>query len=149
MPAPQWIDHAGESAQQAGQGAADNPNAEINTTDDSWERNNKLSGSYEFPYRLRLGVNYQNRSGLPYARQVLFSGGQTIPSVVLNVEPIGTRTRPDINLVDIRLERTFNFWKDKKLSARANIYNLLNASTVTNLNARAGTSRRAECNRNS
>lgn len=127
-----------ESAQQAGQGAANNPNAEINTLDDSWEWNNKVSGSYEFPYRIRLGVNYQNRSGVPYARQVLFSGGQTIPSIVLNVEPIGTRKRPDISLVDLRLERTFSFSKEKKLSARLNIYNLLNASTVTNLNARAG-----------
>ncbi len=129
-----------ESAQQAGQGAADNPNAEINTDDISWERNHKVSGSYEFPYALRLGVNYQHRSGIPFARQVLFSGGQTIPSIVLNVEPIGTQKRPDINLVDLRVERTFTFWKHKKLSTRLNIYNVMNASTVTNLNARAGTS---------
>jgi len=127
-----------ESAQQSGQGAANNPNAEINTTDDSWERNSKVSGSYEFPYAIRASVNYQNRSGIPFARQVLFSGGQTIPSIVLNVDPIGTLKRPDINLVDMRFERSFTFWNQRKLSARVNIYNLLNSGTVTNINARAG-----------
>jgi hypothetical protein len=128
-----------ESAQQAGQGAADNPNAEINTTDDTWERNNKLSGSYEFPYKLRFGVNFQNRSGIPFARQVLFSGGATIPSIVLNVEPIGTQQRPAINLLDMRIERSFAFGKSRKVSARLNVYNVTNASTATNMNARAGT----------
>ena len=73
-----------------------------------------------------------------FARQVLFSGGQTIPSIVLNTEPIGTQRRPDINLVDVRFERSFDFWNAKKLSTRINVYNILNASTATNLNARAG-----------
>ena len=34
-------------------------------------------------------------------------GGATIPSIVLNVEPIGTRRLPNINLLTLRVEKTF------------------------------------------
>jgi hypothetical protein len=128
-----------ESAQQAGNGAAYNPNAEINTSEVGWEKTGKIAGSYQLPFAVRLGANYQYRSGLRFARQVLFSGGRTIPSIVLNVEPIGARQRPDIHLVDLRLERAFALGSTRRVITRLNIYNALNASTVTNSNARAGT----------
>lgn len=91
---------------------------------------------------LRSGPNERkfrvNRSGIPFARQVLFSGGRTIPSITLNVEPIGARRLPDIQLVDLRLERAFTALAGKKLIARLNIYNAMNASTVTSLTMRSG-----------
>jgi hypothetical protein len=127
-----------ETSQQAGVGATHDPNAEINSNVSGWERTGKASASYQFPYAVRVGANYQYRSGALFARQVLFSGGRTIPSIVLNVEPIGTRQRPDIHLVDLRIERTFGLGGSKRVITRLNIYNALNASTVTNLNARAG-----------
>jgi Carboxypeptidase regulatory-like domain/TonB dependent receptor-like, beta-barrel len=119
-------------------GAPYNPNEEINKIDDSWESDSKVSGSYQIPYDIRLGVNYQYRSGRAYSRTVLFSGGRTIPSMVLNVEPYGTRRLPNINLLDFRAEKTINLPAGRRLSVRANLYNLLNASTVTALNSRSG-----------
>jgi hypothetical protein len=121
-------------------GAPYNPNEEINKIDTSWEWDSKISGSYELPFEVRLGVNYQHRSGRPYARTALFSGGRTIPSIVLNVEPYGTRRMPNIDLLDFRAEKRFSLANARSLNVRANLYNVLNASTVTNLNSRSGSS---------
>ena len=120
------------------EGARRNPNAEINSTDSTWEWNSRISGSYQLPYGIRFGANYQIRSGRPFARTHLFTGGQTIPSIVLNVEPFGTRQLPNIHLVDLRAEKTFNLGAGQRLVARANLFNALNASTVTILNTRSG-----------
>jgi outer membrane receptor protein involved in Fe transport len=118
--------------------APHNPNTEINNSDDTWEWDAKVAGSYQLPLDIRFGANYQHRSGRAYARTALFSGGRTIPSIVLNVEPYGTRRMPNINLVDLRGEKTFRLGRSHRLSARFNIYNVLNASTVTALNTRSG-----------
>jgi len=120
------------------EGARQNPNAEINTTDSTWEWNSRISGSYQLPYGVRFGANYQVRSGRPFARTVLATGGQTIPSITLNVEPFGARQLPDIHLMDVRAEKTFNLGAGKKLVTRVSLFNLLNNSTVTSLNTRSG-----------
>jgi hypothetical protein len=119
------------------EGARKNPNAEINSTDTTWEWNSKISGSYQLPYGIRFGGNYQIRSGRPFARTHLFTGGQTIPSIVLNAEPFGTQQLPNIHLVDVRGEKTFAIG-GKRLITRISLFNALNASTVTSLNTRSG-----------
>jgi hypothetical protein len=120
------------------EGARRNPNAEINSTDSTWEWNSKISGSYQLPYGIRFGANYQIRSGRPFARTHLFTGGQTIPSIVLNAEPFGTRRLPNIHLVDLRGEKTFNIGAGRRVITRLNLFNALNSSTVTSLNSRSG-----------
>ena len=120
------------------EGARTNPNAEINTTDDTWEWNSRISGSYELPYGIRFGANYQIRSGRPFARTHLFTGGSTISSIVLNAEPFGSRTLPNIHIVDLRAEKTINIGAGKRVITRANLFNALNGSTVTSLNTRSG-----------
>ena len=49
----------------------------------------KLAGSYLFPWDVLVAANYEFRSGEPWARQVQFRGGTTIPTQVLRVEQIG------------------------------------------------------------
>jgi hypothetical protein len=120
------------------EGARTNPNTEINSTDATWEWNTRFSGSYQLPYGIRFGANYQIRSGRPYARTHLFTGGQTIPSIVLNAEPFGTRRLPNIHIVDLRAEKTINIGAGRRLIARANLFNALNASTVTSITTRSG-----------
>ena len=58
--------------------------------------------------------------------------------MVLNVEPYGTRRLPNISLLDIRAEKTIRLAAGRSASVRLNLYNLLNASTVTALNSRSG-----------
>jgi hypothetical protein len=115
-----------------------NPNAEINSSDRTWEWTAKASGTYTFPYDLSVAGNWEHRSGLSWARQVLFTGGVTIPSIVLNVEPIGSRRLPNTNVVDVRVEKKFPLPRGHNAAVRMNVYNVINASTVTSLVMRSG-----------
>jgi hypothetical protein len=126
------------SFSSAHQAANLTPNDEINRDVEAWEWNAKLMGSYLFPYDIQVSANYEHRSGDIFARQVRFTGGTTIPSIVLNVEPIGTRRTPNLNLVTFRAEKTFPMFNTHRLAVRVNVYNALNASTVTVLEPRSG-----------
>jgi hypothetical protein len=114
------------------------PNAEINTADQTWDWQGKVSGAYQMPYGLMTSVNYQIISGEPWARQVLFRGGVSIPSLVVRVEPIGARRLPAMNLVDARVEKTFRMSGSQRIQVRLNLFNLFNANTVQSVNQRAG-----------
>jgi hypothetical protein len=110
------------------------PNTEFNLADNTWEWTAKASGTYLFPYGILTSINFEQRSGDTYARQVLFTGGQTIPSVVLNVEPLGTRRQPNLNLLDFRAEKRFTLASSKRLIVRFNVFNLPNANTAVTIN---------------
>ncbi len=113
--------------------ASRDPNAEIFSADRNWEWTGKASGAYTLPADVMVSVNFEHRSGKPWARQVLFTGGRTIPSITLPVEPFGTRRLPNTNLVDLRLEKVFRLPAAQRLALRTNIYNVLNANTVLEL----------------
>jgi len=115
-----------------------NPNAEINQADRTWDWDGKVTGAYLFPADVSVSANFEHQSGDPFARQVLFRGGRTIPSIVLNVEPIGSRRLPNINLLTLRVEKALRVLSTHKLAIQFNVYNALNASTATSLQPRAG-----------
>jgi hypothetical protein len=83
-------------------------------------------------------ANFEHRSGDQYARQVRFTGGRTIPNILLNVEPIGTQHSPDLNLVSFRVEKSFRLLNTQKVAVRVNLYNALNANTATVIDPRSG-----------
>jgi Carboxypeptidase regulatory-like domain/TonB dependent receptor-like, beta-barrel len=119
-------------------GADRNPNAEFNTTDDTWEWTAKLSGVYQFPAQVMVSAQFEHSSGRPFAREVLFRGGRTIPSLAMNVEPFGTRRLPNVNQLDLRAEKNFTVHGQQKLGLRMNIFNALNTNTVLSLVRRSG-----------
>lgn len=116
----------------------DDPNADFNTSDNSTEWISKVSGSYNFPHGIMTSAILESRSGEPWARTVLFSGGGTIPTQVLNVEPYGSRLYPTATHLDVRLEKQFKLLSSHELAVRVNAYNMLNANTVLAANARSG-----------
>jgi hypothetical protein len=115
-----------------------NPNAEINTSEDTWEWTGKISGVYQLPAQVMVSAQFQHESGTPFARQVLFRGGRTIPSITLNVEPVSSRRLPHTNQLDLRVEKSFEFPKGQKVAARMNIFNALNTNTVLNVVRQSG-----------
>jgi hypothetical protein len=121
-------------------GCAVNPNAEINSSNDTWEWSGKISGAYTLPYGITASANYDHRSGIPQARQVLFTGGQTVRSVLMNVEPIGTIRLPSTNLIDIRTAKRFPLGSGRSLEVRVDVFNLLNDNTVIRRVLQSGTS---------
>jgi hypothetical protein len=120
--------------------ANDTPNDEIFAADHTWEWTGKFAGAYLLPKGFTLSGNFEHRSGEPWARQVLFRGGATIPSITLRVEPIGTRRLPNRNLTNLRLQKVVGLGSSQKVELRANVYNVLNANTVMNVVKRAGPS---------
>jgi hypothetical protein len=81
---------------------------------------------------------YEARSGEPWARTVLFTGGTTIPNLVMNVEPIGTRFYPVAHHLDVRFEKAFTFYRNHEAAVRFNVYNLLNENMTLTANTRSG-----------
>jgi hypothetical protein len=114
-----------------------NPTAEIFVADNTWEWNAKLSGAYLFPYEITGSVNFEHRSGDPGARQVLFTGGVTIPSIVLNVEPIGSIRTPHVNMLDLRVDKRFRLGS-KSLGIRLDVFNAMNIDTLRTWVVRSG-----------
>ena len=114
------------------------PNAEINTVNNTWEWQARATGVYILPFDVQVSANFEHRSGTPYARTVSFTGGQTIPNIQLRVEPIGTRRLPNIDLTHFRVEKSIRLTNGQKVALRANIYNLTNTNTVTILTQLSG-----------
>ena len=100
-----------------------NPNVDINAGNHTWEQLAKLSGNITLPYDVSMSANYLYQSGQPQARQVLFTGGKQIPSIVLNAEPVGSIHLPDTSVLDLRFQKTFTF-KGVRATPRVNTYNL-------------------------
>ena len=88
-----------------------NPNAEINTREHGWESSTKFSGVYRFPWDIMASGQWELRSGYFWARQVRFTGGRTITSITLNVEPVETNQLPSSSQLDVRAEKSFNLGK--------------------------------------
>ncbi len=87
---------------------ATNPNQAFNTANNTREWQAKMSGAYNLPYGILASANYDIRSGLKQARQVQFTGGTTIRSIKLNVEPIGSTNLPNTHELDVRLAKRVN-----------------------------------------
>jgi hypothetical protein len=115
-----------------------NPNAEINTADHTWEWSAKVSGAYRLMYGITASANFDHRSGTPQARQVLFRGGRQIPTIVLNVEPIGSLRLPHTNILDFRAEKSIRITGSQRVNIRVNVYNVLNANAITAWTLRSG-----------
>jgi outer membrane receptor protein involved in Fe transport len=115
-----------------------NPNVVFNSANQTREWEAKLSGAYNLPYGILASANYGISSGLPQARQVLFTGGKAIRSIVMNVEPLGTFFLPNIHLLDVRAAKRVNLGGARSVELRFDIYNALNKGTVRTQTLRSG-----------
>jgi len=115
-----------------------NPNQVFNTTNDTREWQGKVSGAYNLPFGILASANYDIRSGNPQARQVLYTGGTSIRSISLNVEPIGTFSLPNTHELDVRAAKRVNLGGARSLELRADIYNALNKGTIKTWSLQSG-----------
>jgi hypothetical protein len=118
-----------------------NPNFDINNSDHTWEWVGKVSGTYVLPADVSFSGNFIHERGAPEARQVLLRGGTTIPTQVINADPLGSLRLPSTNVLDFRVDKSFRLPStNHRVALRLNLYNALNASTVLARTLRAGTS---------
>jgi len=115
-----------------------NPNQVFNTANKNREWQAKVSGAYNLPWGILASANYDIRSGQVQARQVLFTGGQSIRSIALNVEPIGTFRLDNTHELDVRAAKRVNLGGARSVELRFDIYNALNKGTVTTVNLQSG-----------
>jgi hypothetical protein len=69
---------------------------------------------------------------------VLFTGGQSIRSIALNVEPIGTFRLPNTHELDVRTAKRVNLGGARSVELRLDVYNVLNKNTVTAVTLQSG-----------
>ena len=127
---PFTCDHTSGAVNFVTRGCLSTPNTSINVANTSWEWSGKISGAYILPFDITASANYDHRSGNPEARRVLLTGGRTVRSFLMNVEPVGTIRLPATNLVDIRTAKRFQLGGSRSVEVRADIFNLLNVNTV-------------------
>jgi hypothetical protein len=116
------------------------PNAEIFAAEDTWEWLTRLSGSYLFPYGILASARFEHRSGSPWARTALLTGGQQNPDIEVRVEPFGTRRLDHINLLSVRGEKQFRVANRHQLQLRASLNNILNTTVATSVVSLSGSS---------
>jgi hypothetical protein len=109
-------------------------NGGINNTT---EWNVRGSGSYQAPLGLLMSLNYELRSGAPWFRTVLLSGGKTIPTLAIAAEPLGAEKYANVSLLDSRVRKEFKLG-GQKVALGVDAFNLLNINTVTSVNTRSG-----------
>jgi hypothetical protein len=98
---------------RGGRGANDQPHAF------------KLLGSYQAPWGITVGANYQALSGLPRDRTLSVALAQGTSSLL--VEPRGTYRSDFLNLLSLRADKGFRF-NGHRASAIVELHNVINSS---------------------
>jgi len=99
----------------------------------------QLMGRYTFPYDVGFSVNYRFQSGFPFAR--IIPDGATTPGLNLSnfgapffTENLSNNRSEAVNLLNLRVDKSFPLGGRVKFTAMLDIYNALNADPVTNFN---------------
>lgn len=95
----------------------------------------KLSGTYQLPYGVNASGSFQSYTGWPETTVVRVASDtvaltQTTQNVI--IEPRGTVRMDNIRLADVSFKKVLSLrGSSKRIEPRLDIYNVLNASTVT------------------
>ena len=90
----------------------------------------KLLGSYQAPWNITIGANYQALSGLPRDRNLSVS--LTQGSTTFTVDPRGTYRQDFLNLLSLRGDKRFKVSELHGFSLIAEVHNVLNTSAGQN-----------------
>ena len=116
----------------------------------------KFSGVYPLPYDLQVSATYQNLAGIPQGATYVATNAQVLPSLGRNLGACGaaatctstvtmtimepnTRYEDRLQQVDLRFTRIFHIGRGT-VQGQFDVYNALNASTITAETTRFGTS---------
>jgi hypothetical protein len=90
----------------------------------------KLFGSYQAPWGINLGGNYQALSGLPRDRRISVPLAQGNTTIL--VEPRGTFRADLLRLLSVRADKSFRLDSRRRVSIVAEVHNALNSSAGQN-----------------
>ena len=99
--------------------------------------NYKAIGRYTFPWQIGFSGSWKLQSGRQYGRNTSVpfpgDGAQNV-----RVEPVTAHRSPTVSIVDLRFDKSFTFGKFGRLTGMVDMFNLLNANTVTNFSTQTG-----------
>jgi carboxypeptidase family protein len=90
----------------------------------------KLLGSYQAPYGINIGANFQALSGLPIDRTLTVALAQGSRNIA--VDPRGTYRASALNLLSLRGDKSFKINGSRRASFVAELHNVLNSSAGQN-----------------
>jgi hypothetical protein len=86
----------------------------------------KLLGSYQAPFGITVGANYQALSGLPRDRNLSVPFLQGTANI--RVEPRGTYRGDSLNLLSLRADKSVRIHGSRRASFIAELHNVINSS---------------------
>jgi len=96
---------------------------------------------YGLPWNITVSGNLQHQTGRPWARQIRVSGLGFPASPTVYVEDLdGSRRVPNLDLFDMRVQKSFELGHSMRADAYLDLLNLTNADTTENVGSRLGTS---------
>jgi hypothetical protein len=90
----------------------------------------KLLGSYQAPYGITVGANYQALSGLPLDRNFTIAYAQGSQSTA--VDPRGTYRYDMLSLLSLRADKSFHLVGSHRAAFVVELHNVLNSSASQN-----------------
>lgn len=110
-----------------------NPNGVFDQDTTRWDF--KLSGTYEAPLGLRVSPLVRHQAGINFARQISVGAASAtaagaIFSGTINVEPLDSNRQDNITVVDVRVDRGFNFAHGVKIRGFFDAFNVTNTNAA-------------------
>jgi hypothetical protein len=99
----------------------------------------KLQAVVQLPWELMFSTSYRHLTGRAWSRTARIAG-LGIPTTI-RAEPLdGDRRMPDIDMIDMRIQRSFDFGVNRRMSLFVDILNLTNSDVNESLASTLGTS---------
>lgn len=99
--------------------------------------NYKLLGRYELPWQLAVAASFKYQTGFNYARNISVplpgAGAEEILA-----DPISALRAPNVPILDLRAEKSFSLGGVRKIAFMVDVFNALNADTITNFRVATG-----------
>jgi hypothetical protein len=99
----------------------------------------KVQGVVQLPWELLFSTNYRHLTGRAWGRTARVNG-LGIPTVIRAELLDGSRRLPSVDIIDIRVQRSFQMGPNRRLSLFGDILNLTNSGVNESVASTLGTS---------
>ena len=104
------------------------PNDAYFDLEETWNWQGKVSGNYDFPWKLTLSGTYQAYNGIRSLRTAQFAGIPSQGTVTLRMEALEPKGAPK-TLMNLRIARPINFSQGRRLRLSLELLNVLNGAS--------------------
>jgi hypothetical protein len=106
--------------------------------DNTWSWFGRISGAYDLPKGVQVGLMLQSQSGAYGQRTYVFrrtdaSGPPLVQlsTITMRMDQYGAQQGPSVNTMNLRLTKDFALAARRRLGVEFNVYNVLNSNAAT------------------